>query len=90
MEEQEFREALRAGGFEDGEHKEYAPGTDGPLHTHDFAVMLLVLDGDFTLAREDGATTFRPGEVCELAAGVMHAERTGAAGARVLLGKKQS
>lgn len=88
MNEEQFRQRLREAGYGEAQYKEYAPNTDGPLHAHDFSVMLLVLSGDFTLAREDGETTFQPGEICELAAGILHAERTRSYGARVLLGKK--
>ena len=88
MDEEQFRQRLREKGYGEGQFKEFAPNTDGPMHTHDFSVMLLVLSGEFTLARAGGATTFRSGECCELAAGAEHAERTGSSGARVLLGKK--
>ncbi|WP_156105517.1 MULTISPECIES: hypothetical protein [unclassified Marinobacter] len=50
--------------------------------------MLLVLEGPFSLATDEGILTYEAGEVCELSAGVRHVERTGPAGARVLLGKK--
>ena len=89
MEEDEFRRRLSERGYAEPEVKAYAPGTDGPMHAHEFAVSLLVLDGEFTLARPDGTTTYRPGECCDLPAGAMHTERTGTEGARVLLGKKR-
>ena len=90
MDEKQFRQRLREKGYEEGQFKEYAPNTDGPMHTHDFSVMLFVVSGEFTLARNNGATTYRPGEICELAAGIEHVERTGANGAKVLLGKRRS
>lgn len=88
MNEQQFRQQLLEKGYGEEQYKDYAPNTDGPLHTHDFSAMLLVVSGEFTLAQEHEATTYRPGEVCELAAGTKHAERTGHSGARILLGKK--
>ena len=88
MTEEQFRQQLSDNGYGPAQIKEFAPHTDGPLHTHDFSVMLMVLEGEFTLAREDGATSYGPGECCQLAAGGMHAERTGAEGAKVMLGKK--
>ena len=88
MNEEQFRQQLMDNGFGEGEYKEFAPNTDGPMHSHDFAVMLLVVSGEFTLAKEREATTYRPGEICELAAGAQHTERTGSDGATVLLGKK--
>jgi hypothetical protein len=47
--------------------------------------MLLVVEGQFALGFEDGTTNYGPGEVCELAASVMHVERAGPTGAKVLL-----
>ncbi len=44
--------------------------------------------GEFTLVTEDGSVTHQPGESCQLAAGTPHAEKTGAAGATILIGKK--
>jgi quercetin dioxygenase-like cupin family protein len=88
MGEEQFHERLREHGYGEGEFKDFAPNLDGPMHTHDFSVMLMVVSGEFTLAQPDGARTFRPGELCELAAGSPHAERTGPGGARVILGKK--
>ncbi len=88
MNEAQFRQRAQAQGYGDFQAKDYVPNTDGPLHTHEFSVMLLVVGGAFTLAFEDGTTDYRPGEVCELAANVRHAERAGPLGATVLLAKR--
>ena len=85
MTEAEFLADLAARGYGEAQVKSYPPHTDGPLHTHDATVRLLVLEGTFTLAEPERATTYHPGEVLELAAGCPHVERTGAPGARVLL-----
>ena len=88
MNEEEFRQRARELGYRDIQFKDYAPNTDGPLHVHGFSVMLLVVSGEFSLALQDGTTTYSPGGCCELTAEVAHTERTGAMGAKVLLGKK--
>jgi len=88
MNEDQFRQRAHAQGYADLQLKDYVPNRDGPLHTHDFSVMLLVLGGHFSLGFEDGATSYLPGEVCELAANVMHTERAGPEGAKVLLAKR--
>ena len=90
MDVEQFRQLAHERGYGEVQNKDYVPNQDGPLHSHDFSVMLLVLGGHFTLAFEDGTTDFRPGEVCELAAEVMHTERAGPAGAKVLLAKLRS
>jgi quercetin dioxygenase-like cupin family protein len=88
MTEEKFGKRLRENGYGEEQHKEFAPNTDGPMDSHDFSVMLLVMSGEFTLAQPGGSTTYGPGECCELPAGAEHAERTGPSGARVPLGKK--
>ena len=88
MSEEQFRKQLRESGYGEGEFKDFKANLDGPLHTHDFSAMLLVVSGEFILGHESGATAFGPGESCEVPAGTRHAERTGAGGARVLLGRK--
>ncbi len=88
MTEAEFLEQLAARGYGDAQLKVYPPHSDAPQHTHEFAVMLLVLEGEFTLAEPDRSTTYLPGEVLELAADCPHVERTGDQGARVLLAKR--
>ena len=88
MNEEQFRQRAQEQGFGEVQAKDYVPNKDGPLHTHEFSVLLLVVGGQFTLAFEDGTTNYLPGEVCELPANVMHTERTGPLGAKVLLAKR--
>ncbi|MDX1800744.1 MAG: hypothetical protein R3303_07425 [Marinobacter sp.] len=88
MNETQFRIRLQENGFESPVVREYPPEADGDLHSHEFDVMLLVQQGPFILATESGDTVYQTAEVCELAAGVLHVERTGELGARVLLGKR--
>ena len=90
MNEQLFRQLALEQGYGEFQSKAYVPNNDGPLHTHPFSVMLLVTEGHFSLAFEDGTTNYRPGEVCELAAAVMHTERAGPDGASVLLAKRMA
>jgi quercetin dioxygenase-like cupin family protein len=90
MDEADSRRQAQVLGHLDIEFKDYPPHQDGPMHTHDFSVMLLVVSGEFSLARENSTVTYPPGHTCELAAGVSHTERTGATGARVLLAKKRA
>ena len=90
MNEERFRQLAHEQGYGELQTKDYVPNQDGPFHAHEFSVMLLVVGGHFTLAFEDGTTNYRPGEVCELAANVIHTERAGPAGAKVLLAKRGS
>jgi quercetin dioxygenase-like cupin family protein len=88
MTEAEFRAQAIANGFADFQVKHYASDLDGPLHTHAFAVTLLVTEGEFALQFEDRKDVFKTGECCNLPANVMHAERAGPKGAAVLLAKR--
>ena len=88
MTEEHFRQLALERGYGDFQAKAYAPHNDGPLHTHPFSVMLLVTQGHFALAFEDGKTDYQPGEVCELAANVLHVERAGPVGASIVLAKR--
>lgn len=88
MTEEQFAKALQKNGYGEGQFKDFPPNSDCAMHTHDASVMLMVVSGKFTLAREEGSTTYGPGEVCELAAGISHAEQTGPEGARILSGRK--
>ncbi|MBK5103963.1 MAG: hypothetical protein JJE42_06925 [Burkholderiales bacterium] len=89
MTEAEFRAQAIANGFSEFQVKHYVSDLDGPLHTHDFAVTLLVTEGEFALQFEDRKAIYQTGECCNLAANVMHAERAGPKGAVVLLAKKE-
>ena len=89
MTEAEFRAQAVANGYGDFVTKHYPSDLDGPLHTHNFAVTLLVMSGEFGLQFEDRKATFQTGECYNLGANVVHAERGGAQGAVALLAKKE-
>ena len=88
MTEDEFRGLLADNGFDEIRETQYAPNTENELHTHAFDALLMVLDGEFILVREDGSEAFLAGQTCDVPAGTVHAERSAAAGARVLAGIK--
>ncbi len=90
--EEQFRAGLRRDGFDDEIRiTSYDPGKDGgELHCHEFSARLMVLAGEFTLNYESGPQTLTAGQCCQLDAGTMHAECTGAVSARVLAGLKHA
>ena len=88
MDEALFRQQLHEQGYGEAQVVEFEPNTAREMHTHDFSAFVLVTRGAFTLVTEDGSVTHQPGEACKLAAGTLHAEQTGASGARILIGKK--
>lgn len=54
------------------------------LHHHDFDAHGLVLAGEFTLIGPHGDCLLRPGDQFALSAGILHTERAGPAGTRLL------
>ncbi len=88
MTEEEFRNQLAAAGYGEPSTTAYGPNADGEFHTHDFSAMLMVTEGEFRLVLEDRTETFTKGGWCEVPAGTVHYEQSGADGAAVLAGKK--
>jgi quercetin dioxygenase-like cupin family protein len=86
MTEEQFRAGLVESGYGNVTTKRYEPNADGEFHTHAFSARLMVTEGELTLVREHGSETFGPGQWCEVPAGTVHFERSGAAGASVLAG----
>ena len=89
MTEADFRAQAMENGYGDFVIKHYASDLNEPLHTHNFAVTLMVMSGEFALQFEDRKAIFQTGECYNLGAKVMHAERAGAQGAVALLAKKE-
>jgi quercetin dioxygenase-like cupin family protein len=88
MNENEFRTLLADKGYGDVGVKEWDPNSDGEFHTHEFSALLMVTRGEFRVVLEDEVQTFGPGEWCDVPAGTVHYEQTGADGATVLAGRK--
>ena len=88
MNETEFRQRAAELGYGEPQVKEYPPNATSDLHAHEFSAIAMVADGEFVLAYEDGDATFHAGDSCEVAAGTMHAEKSGPAGATVWFATK--
>jgi quercetin dioxygenase-like cupin family protein len=88
MERAAFEAELSRDGYEVVD-KTIPPDQDRRLHAHDFDARILVLEGELTVSIGEARTAHRAGEVFEVPAGTPHAEHTGAAGARFLLGKRR-
>ena len=68
MNEQDFLEHTRSLGYGKPQTIELNPNVSGPLHTHEFSVIGLVLSGSVTIAFEDKSVSNEPGEFCEIPA----------------------
>lgn len=83
-----FRERLAADGFAEVLERDAEPHSSNELHEHPFDARLLVVDGELMLGSADGERRIGPGEMCELPRGERHRERYGAAGARLVIGRR--
>tara|TARA_R110002096_G_scaffold16329_20_gene56036 strand:+ start:2538 stop:2810 length:273 start_codon:yes stop_codon:yes gene_type:complete len=90
MDENEFRAELTASGYTGPELVARDPNLFNAEHVHDFAVHLLLLDGELSITADGTTTICRAGETYRLAAGVPHTERYGPHGARVLVGRRDA
>ncbi len=81
MTREEFEAAARRDGYELRE-AEVKPDEHRPAHTHPWDARLFILEGAFTLVFGDQTVVYRPGDVCEVRAGTVHEEHTGASGTR--------
>lgn len=83
-----FEARLVREGFDDHEVKTIAPDVFNTGHSHPYDVLALVLAGEATIDCGDGARTYRPGDVVDVAAGVVHTEHYGPQGYTVLVGRR--
>jgi hypothetical protein len=64
------------------------PGFSNPEHSHSFHRLGLIVDGAFTITRDDVPTTYRPGEVIDVSAGCRHSE-TVASGVTFIVARRE-
>ena len=84
----DFEAQLKAEGYTEIEAKSYAPRPANGEHAHHFSVRGMVLDGAFTVSRQNKAVTYRTGDTFAVAEGELHFEEIGPEGARVMTGRK--
>ena len=78
-----------AAGYPEPEAGGLKPGhLNAEMHTHDFDAMIMVTSGAITIGREEGSTTFRTGDWCEVHKGTMHTEAVGPEGVQYLSAKR--
>jgi quercetin dioxygenase-like cupin family protein len=82
-----FEQKLKTDGYEPVERHMDANHFN-PEHAHEFDARVMVLDGEMTITRNGTPQVFRPGDVCEMAAGTPHSEQCGAKGASYLAGRR--
>lgn len=88
MDPKAFEDKLRTDGYTEIETKAYDPRPANGEHGHHFSVRGLILAGAFTVSQAGRSVTYTPGQVFEVAEGVLHHEAVGPEGTRLLVGRK--
>jgi quercetin dioxygenase-like cupin family protein len=88
MTKTEFEAALTADGFTEIETKTLPPRPANGEHGHHHDVRGLVLNGVFTVIRNDKPVHYHPGDTFFVANGDLHCEEIGQAGAEICVGKR--
>jgi quercetin dioxygenase-like cupin family protein len=90
MNQAEFEKKLAAEGYGEIVDRQVEAGLTGPEHSHEFDALLLVLEGEMTIACNGKPQTFRAGDTCSVPAGTPHTEKYGAgsAGVHYLAGRR--
>jgi quercetin dioxygenase-like cupin family protein len=86
----EFETKLAAEGYSEVVDREMAASETNREHSHEFDALLLILDGEMTVACNGKPMTFRAGDTCTMPAGTPHTEKYGAgtAGVHYLAGRR--
>ena len=88
MSEEEFAAYLRCEGFPEPIRVAQPAGGELGMHSHDFEVKALVIDGTITIGDGNIETSFGVGDVFHLAFQQPHWERYGDGGVRYLASRK--
>jgi quercetin dioxygenase-like cupin family protein len=88
MDRTEFERKCQAEGYADIVDRQMAANHFNPDHAHEFDACVLVVDGEMTISRDGKPQTLRAGDLCTMAAGTLHSEQCGAAGAHYLAGRR--
>ncbi len=83
-----FTAQLQAEGYQEVVTREIKAGLATPEHTHPYDARGLVLAGQFCVTSATGAQDCGVGQSFAVAAGLLHAETSGAAGATLLVGRR--
>jgi quercetin dioxygenase-like cupin family protein len=83
----EFEAKLKADGYDEVLTRTMEPRPANEEHTHEFSVRGLVTAGEFIITRSGVPTSYRAGEVFEVAAGQRHSEAVGPEGANLVIGR---
>jgi quercetin dioxygenase-like cupin family protein len=88
MNRADFEQKCAAEGYGEIVDREMEADHFNPEHAHEFDACVLVIDGEMTITRPGRTETLRSGDLCTMAAGTVHTEKCGLAGAHYLAGRR--
>jgi quercetin dioxygenase-like cupin family protein len=88
MNRADFEKKLKAEGYDEMVDRQMDANHFNPEHAHEFDACVLVVDGEMTIDRHGKPETLRAGDICSMAAGTLHSEQCGPAGAHYLAGRR--
>jgi quercetin dioxygenase-like cupin family protein len=88
MNRADFEKKLAAEGYAEMVDRQMEAEHFNAEHAHEFDACVLVVDGEMTIARDGKPEIFRAGDMCTMAAGTVHTEKCGPAGAHYLAGRR--
>ena len=88
MTREDFLARLQREGYAEIVTVERAANGELDEHTHPFAALALILDGEIEIRCAGERRLYRAGDIFRLAAETLHSERYGPAGVRYLVGRK--
>ena len=90
MDTSAFEAALKADGYGEIEKKTVPANVVNSVHTHPFAVRILVLSGEMSVTRDGVKHTCGTGDTFAMEAGCEHFEQYGTEGSVYLVGRKHA
>jgi quercetin dioxygenase-like cupin family protein len=88
MNRADFEKKLEAEGYAEMVDRQMEANHFNPEHAHEFDACVLLVQGEMTITRHGKPELFRAGDMCAMAAGTVHTEKCGPAGARYLAGRR--
>jgi quercetin dioxygenase-like cupin family protein len=85
MNETEFRAYAATEGFDTPENRTQPPGKFFDTHAHERDLIVLITEGQFTVAYDDHTDVFGPGDMCQVAPGIVHTDEAGPNGVNYVL-----
>ncbi|MFZ2006881.1 MAG: cupin domain-containing protein [Stellaceae bacterium] len=88
MNRADFEKKCAAEGYADIVDRTMAADHFNAEHAHEFDACVLLVGGEMTITRHGEPQVMRTGDVCTMAAGTVHTEKCGPAGAHYLAGRR--